>query len=130
MRNRQYLHAIITDLQPSFFFFQDIWLPFCEESKMRQYLPDYEFQIVTPDMFTHPEDKICMPDQNWHGAGIAWHQSLDSCKISVKNVNERFTGIKLQIESQFIFVISAYLPTSGKDTEFLECIQELSNYVI
>ena len=97
---------------------------------MRQYLPDYEFQIVTPDMFTHPEDKICMPDQNWHGAGIAWHQSLDSCKISVKNVNERFTGIKLQIESQFIFVISAYLPTSGKDTEFLECIQELSNYVI
>ena len=70
-----------------------------------------------------------MPDQNWHGAGIAWHHSLNSCMIPVKNVNERFTGVKLQIESEVIFIISAYLPTSGKDNEFLECIQELSNYV-
>ena len=80
-------------------------------------------------MFTPPEDKISLPDQNWHGAGIAWHHSLNSCCIPVKNVNERFTGVKLQTETAALFVISAYLPTRGKDTEFLECIQELSNYV-
>ena len=69
-------------------------------------LADYSFQIATPDMFTVPEDKVGRPDQNWHGADIAWHNSLSHCMIPVEKVCERFTGIKLQVESHTVFAIS------------------------
>ena len=128
-RNQHYLSTILNDISPSFFFIQELWLPYFEEPRLKQFFPDYNFQIATPDMLTDPEDKICRPSQNWHGAGIAWHNSLNHCMIPVENVNERFTGLKLEIESVTVFAISVYFPTHGKDDEFLVCIQNLSNYI-
>ena len=96
---------------------------------MCTYIPDYSFQISTPDLFTHPEDKLGQPGLNWHGVGIAWHDSLKSCVTPVKNVNERFTGVRLKIESVTLFVMSVYFPTRGKDEEFLDCISCLSKFI-
>ena len=108
---------------------QELWLSCHEESRMCDYIPDYNFQIATPDLFNHPEDKIGQPDHNWHGAGIAWHHSLKSYVVPVNNVNERFTGIRIKMESKTLFVISVYFPTRGKDDQFLECISCLSNFI-
>ena len=58
-----------------------------------------------------------------------WHDSLNSDIINIKNTNDRFTGIKLCSHQKPILVISAYLPTSGKDEEFLDCLAELSVYI-
>ena len=108
---------------------QELWLSCHDESRMCDYIPDYNFQIATPDLFNHPEDKIGQPDHNWHGAGIAWHHSLKSYVVPVNNVNEGFTGIRIKMESKTLFVISVYFPTRGKDDQFLECISCLSNFI-
>ena len=81
-------------------------------------------------MFSNPEDKLGRSDQNWHGCGVAWNRHLASSINCVKTVNERFTGIKVELENLTIFAISVYFPTSGKDDEYLDCVSNLSNYII
>ena len=48
----------------------------------------------------------------------------------MKVVHTRFAGIKIQTSSSTILAISLYLPTSGQDEEFLDCISSLSNYIL
>ena len=89
----------------------------------------YSVQISTPDQFTPPEDRLSGADHTWHGAAIIWHESLNSSIINLSNIHARFTGIKLYFQEQPMLAISAYLPTSGRDDEFLECLSELSNFI-
>ena len=58
-----------------------------------------------------------------------WHADINTSVCSVSNTNARFTGIKLSFPGAKILAISAYLPTSGKDDEFLDCLAELSDYI-
>ena len=91
--------------------------------------PGYSLQIATPDQFEHPEDKLAHPNHTWHGAAIMWHESLDQNIASIENVHGRFTAVKLGLEDQNILVISAYLPTSGRDSEYLDCLGDLSTFI-
>ena len=91
---------------------------------------DYSVQISTPDQFTLPEDRIACSDHTWHGAGVMWHAALDSNVLNIRNTHDRFTGIKLTYKEHSVLAISAYLPTSGKDDNFLYCLAELSNYIM
>ena len=90
---------------------------------------DYCVQISTPDQFTLPEDKLSSYDHTWHGAAIVWHESLNSNILNINNQHDRFTGIKMNLEGQSILAISAYMPTSGKDDEYLDCLAELSLFI-
>ena len=90
---------------------------------------DYCVQISTPDQFTPPEDRLSSYDHTWHGAAVMWHESLNSNIVNIKNQPDRFTGIKIKFEGQSILAISVYLPTSGKDDEFLDCLAELSLFI-
>ena len=90
---------------------------------------DYSVQISTPDQYTPIEDSLGSSNHTWHGAGIMWHVSLNSDVIHLKNTSDRFTGIRLNTRGQPILAISAYLPTSGKDEEFSNCLDELSAYI-
>ena len=96
---------------------------------MNTMIPDYTVQISTPDQFTHPEDKIEHPGHTWHGAAILWHESLNSHTSSIQNIHSRFTAIKIALGEHSVLAISAYLPTSGKDTEYLDCLGELSTFI-
>ena len=59
------------------------------------------------------------------------HESFNSNINNVSNTHDRFTSIKLSLHGQpTILAISAYLPTSGKDDEFLACLAELSNFIV
>ena len=58
-----------------------------------------------------------------------WDDSLASSVIHVANTNARFTGIKVKLSEVSILAISLYLPTAGKDEEFIECLAELSSYI-
>ena len=89
----------------------------------------YSIQIATPDQFTLPEDRLNQTDHTWHGAALMWHESLNSSVTNLSNTHERFTGIKLNIHGQHILAIAAYLPTSGKDDEFLECLAQLTIFI-
>ena len=93
-------------------------------------LQEYSIQISTPDQFIPIEDKISSTAHTWHGAGILWHESMNSSIHQLKNTHERFTSIKMSFPDMTILVISAYLPTSGRDDDFLDCIEELSNFIM
>ena len=58
-----------------------------------------------------------------------WHESLNSSVLNLPNTHDRFTGIKLNLQGQHILAIAAYLPTSGKDDDFLDCLAQLSNFI-
>ena len=90
---------------------------------------NYSLQISTPDQFTPPEDRLSTPDHTWHGAAIMWHESLNSNVLNTTNTHDRFSGIQLNFQGQLILAISLYLPTSGKDDQFLECLAELSIFI-
>ena len=44
-------------------------------------------------------------------------------------MHDRFTGIKLVLQRHTTLAISLYLPTTGKDEEYLACLDELSLYI-
>ena len=127
-RNSFYLTQIL-NLAPKIVFLQEIWVPYHKESSMNKKFPSYSVQISTPDQLTPPEDRLSNPDHTWHGAAVLWHESLNSSVLQITNTNVRFTGIKLKIQSETILAISLYLPTTGKDQEFVECLAELSAYI-
>ena len=72
---------------------------------------------------------LSRPDHTWHGAAIMWHDTLHSDVQAIPNTHDRFTGIKVNFGGHSVLAISAYLPTSGKDDEMLDCLDELSNYI-
>ena len=96
---------------------------------MNEQFSNYSVQISTPDQFTYPEDKLGSPDHTWHGVAVMWHDSLNSNVNSIANCHDRFTGIKVNLQGHSILAISLYLPTSGKDDQFLTCLAELSIYI-
>ena len=90
---------------------------------------DYSLHISTPDMFKPPEDLLSNSDHTWHGSAIMWHASLVSGVTTLKTTNGRFAGVKINSENEKFIAISAYFPTSGKDSEYLECTSDLANLV-
>ena len=70
------------------------------------------------------------PDHVWHGTAVAWHRDLLPIVKPVTVVHTRFAGIKLQSDNMTVLAISLYLPTSGKDDEFADCLACLSNYIV
>ena len=81
-------------------------------------------------MFNRVEDTLDTPDHVWHGTAVAWHRDLHSIVKPVTVVHKRFAGIKLQSDSMTVLAISLYLPTSGKDDEFADCLSCLSSYIL
>ena len=119
----------MTQFQPKILFLQEIWVSYHAEASLNSIMQDYSIQISTPDQYIPVEDKLSNNDHTWHGAAVLWHDSLNSHIINLKNTHERFTAIKLNLSGQPVLAVSAYLPTAGKDDEFLECIAELSNFI-
>ena len=96
---------------------------------MNEMFSDYSLHISTPDMFTPPEDLLSNSDPIWHGSAIMWHASLASGVTTLKTTNDRLAGVKIKSENEKFIAISAYFPTSGKDSEYLECTSDLANLV-
>ena len=80
-------------------------------------------------MFTPPEDLLCNTGPTWHGAAIMWHNSINHFVTPLKSTNTRFTCIKVKSDYEAFLAVSVYFPTCGKDTEYLECVSELINFV-
>ena len=85
--------------------------------------------ISSDDMFLHPEDLLSTNDHVWHGTAIAWHKDLHSNITLIDPVSERFSGIRVKLGPRYFLAISLYLPTSGKDDSFLECLSSLLSFI-
>ena len=80
-------------------------------------------------MFLSPEDSLMQGGPTWHGTALGWDINLSPFITRLTSSNERFCGIKYSNNSDIIFAISAYLPTSGKDDDFSDVLAELTKFI-
>lgn len=122
--------SLLRQEHPKLVFLQEIWLPHYDQNKMCKDFPEYNFHAATPDIFIHNEDKIQYSQHVWHGAAVAWHHDLNHLVSTLPVTYERFSGIAIRFsESCTVVAISLYAPTSGKDDDFHECIDHLSDFL-
>ena len=79
-------------------------------------------------MFIPVEDVPLNSGPTWHGTAVAWSRKLDPYIRKINPICERFCAIKYSNDIK-IMAISAYLPTSGNDDDFLEILTKLSVYI-
>ena len=79
-------------------------------------------------MFRDPEDLALEAGPTWHGTAIGWPLEVNNDIIKLPSVSNLFCGVMYQNEKSRINILSysVYLPTSGRDEEFLEVIDILS----
>ena len=75
-RNGSYLSKILRENVPDIVFLQEIWLPYSEESQLKNLSPEYDFTISTPDKFQALEDHLSRPIHIWHGVAVGWRKDL------------------------------------------------------
>ena len=113
-------------------FLQETWLPCHESDTFTTDFPNYNFHSTSSDMYTDTEDRLLHTGAVWHGTVIGWSRNIDKHIKKLSPVNERFCGI-LYSESNLEFSIIAYtlyMPTSGKDEEFLEVLELLRRDIL
>ena len=126
-----YLHDLIEQQSPKIIFLQEIWLAASDTQILKEDFPQYNFLVATPDMFEHTEDVILNPNYVWHGAAVAWHTDLHYAVTELATPHSRFAAILFDFSNTTkILAISLYAPTSGKDEEFLECLDFLEQFVV
>ena len=105
--------------------FQEHWLPYFDvNNQLASDFTKYDFHSTSSDMYLNPEDITI--NHAWQGTAIGWLKTY-SCYISkIPLISQWFCGIKFSYQDKMFLVYSVYLPTSGKDEEFCEVIQTLS----
>ena len=79
-------------------------------------------------MFLPTEDLLLKSGPTWHGTAIGWDSSVDSKITKIPVISERFCGVRYTENSHIVILAySAYLPTSGKDDDFVETISQLTS---
>ena len=109
-------------------FIQEHWLPHHEASaKFAQDFNNYNFISTSSDMYTCAEDKMLERGPVWHGTALGWLKSVDKNVTTLPFVSERFCGLEYKDEKTRILAYTAYLPTSGQDSEFMHVLSQLSS---
>ena len=114
---------------PLFLFLQEHWLPNHDAcTKLKSDFTTHNFLTTSDDMFTPAEDLVLETGPVWQGTAIGWSMEIDKfvCKLPV--ISDRFCGVQytdVQTDTQFL-AYTLYLPTAGKDEEFLEVLSSLS----
>ena len=113
-RNKHYLKNLIRQVDVNILFLQELWLPYHDKKLMEKYLPNFCFNIATPDMFQHNEDKLMNSGPVWHGCAVGWHKDLSSNITLLDSHHERIVGIKYVLNNHSLLLISVYAPPSGR----------------
>ena len=112
-----------------FIFIQEHWLPNCEaHDTFSNAFPNYNFITTSADTFTQPEDKILEAGPVWHGTALGWEKKINDKVTKIPIASNRFCGVKFSDQNTGVKIAlySVYLPTSGKDDEFIEVTAHLS----
>ena len=78
-------------------------------------------------MFSDPKDLLFASGCAWHGVTIGWSLEVDKYVTKLPTISDRFCGISFRNGHTNALFYSLYLPTSGKDEEFLEVLTKLSS---
>ena len=108
---------------------QEHWLPHHEAKQLFETnFPQYNFHTTSSDMFLHPEDLSLESGPVWHGCALGWPNSINTYTRELPIVSDRFCGVLYQNKKTKTNILSysLYLPTSGRDEDFLDVLDCLS----
>jgi len=126
-RNKFYLTSSIKKYNPLVLFLQEDWLAYHETDSLKHEFTAYNFHSTASDMFSDPEDLLFASGCAWHGVTIGWSLEVDKYVTKLPTISDRFCGISFRNGHTNALFYSLYLPTSGKDEEFLEVLTKLSS---
>ena len=109
-RNKFYLSEILLDKQSQIVFLQELWLPYSDQNLLQSCLPDYLFNISTPDMFENPEDALGKPAHIWHGVGIGWRKDINASIKVLDSTCDRIAAIKIELNEKSLLLLSKIRP--------------------
>ena len=125
-RNKFYLSKLVRNNAFYIMFIQEHWLPSHEaSSKFESDFSEYRFLTTSSDSFASPEDILQNSGPVWHGTAIGWHSSISNNVSKLQITSSRFCGIRINVNNKDILAFTAYLPTSGQDSDYLEEISLL-----
>ena len=116
-------------VSPLIIFLQEHWLPNHELSTISSQFSEHNFHSTSSDMFIPPEELLLAPSTSWHGSSIGWSMKIDMFVTKIPVVSERFCGISYTNNDCHIVFYTVYLPTSGKDEDFLEVLAQLTTNI-
>ena len=128
-RNKFYLSELLLDKKSQIVFLQELWLPYSDQNLLHLSLPEYSFNISTPDMFENPEDVLGKQAHIWHGVAIGWRRDINASIKILDSTCDRIAAIKMELNERYLLLLSIYASTSGQDEEFLELISHLSDFI-
>ena len=114
------------EFNPLILFLQEHWLSYHETHILCHEFRGYNFLTTASDMFVDPENLIINPEYTWHGTALGWSFEVDKFVTKLPIISDRFCGILVEKGHSKALFYSLYLPTSGKDEEFLEILSLLS----
>ena len=82
-------------------------------------------------MFIPVKDLALQSGQVWHGTALGWKKAIDTHITKLPITSNRFCGVKFvdTLSKVSILAYTTYLPTSGKDEEFLDVLSQLSFHI-
>ena len=82
-------------------------------------------------MFIPVEDLVLQSGPVWHGTALGWKKAIDTHITKLPITSNRFCGVKFvdTLSKVSILAYTTYLPTSGKDEEFLDVLSQLSFHI-
>ena len=107
---------------------QEHWLSDSEaKHEISKDFRDYDFLTTSPDSFSPAEEVLLNYGPTWHGTDIGVKKTLIIEKFPV--ISTQFRGIKYgdSDNNSETIIYTAYLPTSGKDEEFIEEVSILTD---
>ena len=115
--------------EPILVFVQEHWLAHHDAPlKFKSDFPTYNFITTSEDMFIPTEDLLLQPGPVWHGTAVGWSMSIDMCVIRLPISSDRYCGIQYKDTKTGVDILaySVYMPTAGKDSEYLEVMSSLT----
>ena len=112
-RNGFYLSKVLRELVPDIVFLQEIWLPYSEEPQLKNFSPEYDFTISSPDKFQDLEDHLSKPTHIWYGVAVGWRKDIANYVKIVETNCDRIACIEFSYSNSRFLFLSFYAPTSG-----------------
>ena len=101
------------------------------EEHLRKLHTTYSWKITANDILKKPEEIVGTTLKAYHGVSLAWRQSIAHQVEEMKVTSTRFVPVKFRPkEDQEVILISVYLPTGTKLTEFKETLDKLSLFLL
>ena len=124
---------VVLDLRnkylPTFISLQETWLRSYKNVQFAELLRSHRWIFKNADSQLNEEDMISMRNLSFHGVALGIEEELFE-KVEEINVQHRnIIAVNVSCGSLKYLIVNVYLPTRGKDPEFIEAVDAIKSVI-